>query len=117
MWEKEMKMACSAAMVAGRILKDLYGNISGISKKGEIDLVTEADVASEKAVIDVITSHFPDDMILSEEAGEQGEADRVWIIDPLDGTTNFAHMFPFFAVSIALQVKEEIVVGEFIILS
>ena len=112
MWKKEMETARRAAMEAGGILKELYGNIRRISKKGEIDLVTEADIASEKAVIDTITSDFPDDMILSEEAGEQGKkSERLWIVDPLDGTTNFAHTFPFFAVSIGFQVENEVVAG------
>ena len=112
MWQKEMETARRAAIEAGRILKELYGNLNSISKKGEIDLVTEADLASEKAVIDTISHDFPDDMILSEEAGEHGEkSDRLWIIDPLDGTTNFAHSYPFFGVSIALQVENETVLG------
>ena len=112
MWKKEIETARNAALDAGRILKDLFGNIHNISKKGDIDLVTEADLASEKAVIGAIKKDFPNDMILAEESGEQGEkSDRLWIIDPLDGTTNFAHSFPFFGVSIALQVKNEIVVG------
>ena len=112
MWKKEMETARNAAIDSGRILKGLYGNVREISKKGEIDLVTEADLMSEKAVINTICHHFPDDYILSEEAGEQGEkSDRMWIIDPLDGTTNFAHSFPFFCVSIALQVENKVVVG------
>lgn len=112
MWEKEMEAARSAAMESGRILKELYGNINSISKKGEIDLVTEADLMSEKTVINSITRVFPNDRILSEETGEHGEeSDRLWIVDPLDGTTNFAHSFPFFAVSIGLQVENEIVAG------
>ncbi|MBN2418060.1 MAG: inositol monophosphatase [Deltaproteobacteria bacterium] len=112
MWRKEMETAQRAAMEAGRILKGFYGNLKSISKKGEIDLVTEADLASEKAVIDIISRKFPDDMILAEESGEQGEkSDRLWIIDPLDGTTNFAHSFPFFAVSIGFQAGNEIVAG------
>jgi len=112
MWKKEMETVRRSANEAGGILKELYGNIRSISKKGEIDLVTEADFASEKAVIEVITSDFPDDMILSEEAGKKGnKSDRLWIIDPLDGTTNFAHSYPFFGVSIALQVKNEVVAG------
>ena len=112
MWKKEMETARSAATEAGRILKELYGNISSINKKGKIDLVTEADLASEKAVIDVVSHDFPDDMILAEESGETGrKSGRMWIVDPLDGTTNFAHSFPFFGVSIALQVKNEIAAG------
>ncbi|MEA2060786.1 MAG: inositol monophosphatase family protein [Thermodesulfobacteriota bacterium] len=112
MWKKEMNTARSAAMEAGKILKELYGNIRNISKKGKIDLVTEADLASEKAVIDIITRDFPDDMIIAEESGETGEiSDRQWIVDPLDGTTNFAHSFPFFGVSIAFQAEDELVAG------
>lgn len=112
MWDKEMETARSAAMKAGSVLKKLYGNISRISKKGEIDLVTEADLASEKVVIDEVKLDFPADMIISEEAGKQGDkSGRLWIIDPLDGTTNFAHSFPFFGVSIALQVENETVLG------
>ncbi len=112
MWQKEMETARRAAMEAGKILKELYGNINSITKKGEIDLVTEADLASEKAVIEIIKKDFPNDMILAEESGETGEkSDRMWIIDPLDGTTNFAHSFPFFGVSIAFQTRDEITAG------
>lgn len=112
MFKKERSTARRAALESGRILNELFGNISRISKKGEIDLVTDADIRSEKAVIDRITHNFPNDRILAEEGGEQGdESDRMWIIDPLDGTTNFAHSFPFFCVSIGLQVEKEIVLG------
>ena len=112
MWQKEMKTARRAAAEAGRILKDLYGNLSRISKKGEIDLVTEADLASEKAVIDAIGNDFPNDSILAEESGEHDKkSDRLWIVDPLDGTTNFAHCFPFFGVSIGFQAEKDLVAG------
>jgi myo-inositol-1(or 4)-monophosphatase len=112
MCKNEMTVARRAAQESGRILKELYGNVTSVSKKGEIDLVTEADLMSEKAVIDTITSVFPDDRIVTEETGVYGaESDRVWIVDPLDGTTNFAHSFPFFAVSIGFQVENEIVAG------
>lgn len=91
---------------------DLFGKDAGTRKKGEIDLVTDADIRSEEAVIKMIRDHFPQDSILAEESGEtKQDAERVWIIDPLDGTTNFAHSFPFFAVSIAFQVNKEIVLG------
>lgn len=112
MWKNEMKTARHAAMEAGRVLKEMYGNISSISKKGKIDLVTEADLMSEKTVIDIISGDFPNDALLCEEAGEKGESsDRLWIVDPLDGTTNFAHSFPFFGVSIAFRAGKEIVAG------
>jgi len=112
MWEKEIDIARKATNESGRILRELFGKVSGISKKGEIDLVTEADFESEKKILEIISQEFPDDRILAEETGESGDrSDRRWIIDPLDGTTNFAHMFPFFAVSIAFEAKGEIVIG------
>ncbi len=112
MYNKEMETARLAALEAGRIIKGFYGNLEEIRKKGRRALVTEADLLSEKAVVSAITKAFPDDMIIAEEGGEQGKrSDRVWIIDPLDGTTNFAHSFPFFAVSIGFMVSDEVVAG------
>jgi myo-inositol-1(or 4)-monophosphatase len=112
MWEKESIFARKAARSAGKVLLELFGNTSGARKKGEIDLVTDGDLRSEQLVVDMIRSRFPNDGILAEESGESHQdAERVWIIDPLDGTTNFAHSFPFFAVSIALEVQGEIVLG------
>lgn len=112
MWELELDVGREAARESGRILKDLFGNVRGISKKGEIDLVTEADFQSERKILDIIGRNFPEDCILAEESGESSNLrDRKWIIDPLDGTTNFTHMFPFFAVSIALEVKGERILG------
>jgi len=113
MWEKESTVTRQAAKEAGEILTGLFGKLKKIDKKGEIDLVTEADIRSEKAVLKVIRANFPGDGLLTEESGEiDNYSERLWLIDPLDGTTNYAHSFPFFAVSIALQVKGEIVVGQ-----
>jgi myo-inositol-1(or 4)-monophosphatase len=113
MWEKESAVTRQAAREAGEILTGLFGNLKNINKKGEIDLVTEADIRSETAILKVIRDNFPGDGFLTEESGEIGNnSERLWMIDPLDGTTNYAHSFPFFAVSIALQVKGEIVVGQ-----
>ncbi len=99
-------------MDAGVVLKERFGKSHEISKKGEIDLVTESDLAAETTVLKILRDCFPDDNILSEEAGNQDIiSPRTWIVDPLDGTTNFAHGFPFFAVSIALEVRKEIVLG------
>ena len=90
---------------------NLVGKTS-IRKKGEIDLVTEADIGSEKSIIKVIREHFPDHAILAEETGHTAHhAEFEWIIDPLDGTTNFAHQIPHYAISIAFAVQKEIVVG------
>lgn len=102
----------AAAYEGGGILRSCLGNLSSIGKKGAIDLVTEADLGSEKQIIQTIRSRFPDHAVLAEESGENpGEPDCQWIIDPLDGTTNYAHQIPIFAVSIAFSYREEVVVG------
>jgi myo-inositol-1(or 4)-monophosphatase len=112
MWENESAVARRAAGDAGKILTGLFGKLKNIDKKGDIDLVTEADIRSEKVILDIIRENFPEDSILAEESGETDNySERLWMIDPLDGTTNYAHSFQFFAVSIALQVKGEIVLG------
>ena len=112
MWEKELIIARQAAQEAGKIINLLFGRVNRIRKKGEIDLVTEADLQAEKIILDIITRNFPQDSIVTEEAGEYNHLpERVWLIDPLDGTTNFAHNFPFFSVSIALEIEKEVVLG------
>ncbi len=99
-----------AVMAARRAGDTLIRNLVKVHKlkveqKGHNDYVSEADYAAERAVIDTIHKHYPDHAILAEETGAQGESDTVWIIDPLDGTTNYLHGFPVFAVSIAVQHK------------
>jgi myo-inositol-1(or 4)-monophosphatase len=112
MWELEAELAGEAAREAGREILELLGKKTRVIMKGEIDPVTEADLRSEKAILDFIGRRFPGDSILTEEAGERKrDPERQWIIDPLDGTVNFAHGFPMFAVSIALQAHGEIVAG------
>jgi myo-inositol-1(or 4)-monophosphatase len=112
MYENEGVIAARAARSAGEILKEKFGKVQNIVKKGEIDLVTEADLAAEEVILEILRNHFPKDHILSEEAGTRdGSSGRTWIVDPLDGTTNFAHGFPLFGVSIALEVNKEIVLG------
>ena len=96
--------ATNAALKAGSVLQNLYGKTHCIHHKGAIDLVTEADLAAEEAILKVLhkDSHAAD--ILTEESSPSCDPDSsraVWIIDPLDGTTNFAHNFPWFGVSIA----------------
>ncbi|MCH7853779.1 MAG: inositol monophosphatase [Proteobacteria bacterium] len=76
-----------------------------VEQKGHNDFVSEADRIAEKAVIDMIHKHYPDHAILAEESGASGESDYLWVIDPLDGTTNFLHGFPVFCVSVALLHK------------
>lgn len=79
-----------------------------IDRKSRNDFVSDADRIAEKAVIDTIKKHYPDHAILAEESGSQGDSDYVWVIDPLDGTTNFLHRFPVFCVSVALIHKGRI---------
>ncbi|MBW1900293.1 MAG: inositol monophosphatase [Deltaproteobacteria bacterium] len=112
MWQKELNAAKEAAKTAGIILSRLFGQVSHITKKGDIDLVTEADFQAEQTILEILRLKFPQDNILAEEAGGQEHTSkRTWLIDPLDGTTNFVHGFPFFAVSIALEVEKELVLG------
>jgi myo-inositol-1(or 4)-monophosphatase len=82
-----------------------------VKSKAENEYVTQADHAAEEAVIDTIRERYPDHAFLAEERGEVGESEFVWIIDPLDGTTNFIHGFPVFAVSVALRIKGRLELG------
>ena len=98
----------------GKILLEKFGRKINISKKGEIDLVTEADLASEKFIIEKIKSYYPKHSILAEESGEAvliGDSKWKWIIDPLDGTTNYAHGYPCFCVTLAVEFDDKIVIG------
>ena len=79
-----------------------------VDVKARNDFVSDADRIAERAVIDEIQKHYPEHAILAEESGQQGDSDYVWVIDPLDGTTNFLHRFPVFAVSIAVLHKGRI---------
>jgi len=98
--------------MAGHILNSYYGKLSGYEMKGGVDLVTVADKAVEDAVINKILDIFPDDSILAEESGTRnGSNEYTWIIDPLDGTTNFAHSYPFFGFSCAIQRGNTTIAG------
>jgi myo-inositol-1(or 4)-monophosphatase len=100
--EKIKQIGIRAAYQSGEVLKRYFGNLQAVIKKGKIDLVTQADIESEKVIIEIIRSAFPDHSILAEESGPiAGRPEACWIIDPLDGTTNFAHGLGIFAVSIA----------------
>ena len=111
-WKKELAVAREATKAAGEVLSRMYGQVSHIVKKGDIDLVTEADLEAEKVILEILHHNFPQDNILSEEIGKfEGVSNRTWLVDPLDGTTNFAHGFPFFSISIAFEIEKEIVLG------
>ena len=102
-----LDVATEAALAAGAILQNYWGNLEEVREKGRPgDLITEADGAAEAEVLKVLTRHFPDHQVLAEESGQQGDGSSafLWAIDPLDGTTNYAHQFPFFATSIGLLV-------------
>jgi len=103
---------------AGRILVERQGRALQVSNKGDIDLVTEADLASEKLIIERVRSYYPRHAILAEESGASdgaiiaaGKSEWRWIIDPLDGTTNYAHGYPCYCVSIALERAGRIEIG------
>jgi len=109
-----LNFAIETAREAGQILLEKFGRKINISKKGDINLVTEADLATEKHIIGKIRSHYPKHSILAEESGDAIVIDDSvwkWIIDPLDGTTNYAHGYPCFCVTLALEHNGEIVVG------
>ena len=112
-----LNFAIQTAREAGAILADRLGRALTVSNKGDIDLVTEADLASEKLIIERIRSHYPRHAILAEESGasapegREPESEWLWIIDPLDGTTNYAHGYPCFCVSMGLQHKGRMEVG------
>lgn len=109
---KYMKVAIRAAYASGLLIKRSVGKVSKISYKGKDNIVTDVDKASEKLIIRMLLDAFPCHSILSEEDDpiDSGSEYR-WVIDPIDGTTNFAHAFPFFCVSIALEKLGDIILG------
>lgn len=112
--DKLLVTAIQAALHAGEILRKGFGNQCEISyKPGVYNLVTQYDHAAEKAIIDMIRLEFPHHSFIAEESGVSHfeNAPVVWVIDPLDGTTNFAHGIPLFAVSIAAMVNQQVQVG------
>jgi len=103
----------SISIKAGEILNNSFGKIHDIKDKSSaIDLCTNADIESEKFITESILKKFPDHSIIAEEGYEkQTKSDFKWVIDPLDGTTNYVHNLPIFSVSIGLQYKEETILG------
>lgn len=106
------RVGIAAAYQGAQVLRAHFGKRVAIKKKGAIDLVTEADTRSEERIIQTIRSQFPDHSILAEESGANTCAEEhLWLIDPLDGTTNYAHQLPLYAVSIAFSRNGQINVG------
>ncbi|MGI8657907.1 MAG: inositol monophosphatase family protein [Candidatus Limnocylindria bacterium] len=118
-WADELAFTTDLARRAGAILTDSYERLERIDYKSKRDVVTNADYASERLVIDAIKSRYPDDAILAEESGEHAGVlrddgshnGRTWVIDPLDGTVNYANGIPYYCVSIGLVVDDVPAVG------
>jgi len=110
---KELKVGIDAAKTAAKIIQKYYGRHISIQHKGEINLVTEVDVLAQKMIVKIIHKTFKNDAILAEESGlsKTADAPRRWIVDPIDGTTNFAHGYPKYCVSIAFEEAGELRCG------
>ena len=115
MVESPRTVAISAACEAGGILRDMIGRIRHVRYKGAVDLVTEADELSERHIMNRLRESFPEYQILAEESSRTASANGVipgrWIVDPLDGTVNYAHGYPIFAASIALEISGIVELG------
>jgi myo-inositol-1(or 4)-monophosphatase len=111
-WNILLRAAQGAARRAGTLLRENIDEANQVYFKGEVNLVTDCDNLAQKMIVEDIAGLFPEHDILAEEgfSREKGSAFQ-WIIDPLDGTTNFAHHFPVFCVSIGLKLEEEVVLG------
>ncbi len=110
--ERVREVGIGAARQAGEILRNRIDSIQEIRHKGVVDLVTDVDLQSEREVCDTLLSAFPTHSILAEEGGARaGDVRYRWIIDPLDGTTNYAHGFPLFCVSIGFEVDGRLTFG------
>ena len=107
MTKSYLEAAVEVAQEAGKILREEYDRPPQIRYKGDVDLVTQADRRSEEAIVARLAKYFPDHSVAAEEGlGKDRESEFVWHVDPLDGTTNFAHGYPCFCVSIALTQRD-----------
>lgn len=106
------EIARTAAEAGGQVLRETWAGPRQVQHKGAVDLVTDADLAAEHSVLAVIRSRCPEDTVVTEERGATpGRSERRWIVDPLDGTTNFAHGNPHVGVSVAVEVDGGVLVG------
>src|SRR5713101_8552095 len=107
-----LETSASIAREAGALVNTFYERRIGYELKGDYDLVTEADRASEKLVVERLRNHFPSHGIVAEEGGgHESPSEYRWYVDPLDGTTNFAHGFPVYNVTLALERAGELIAG------
>jgi len=105
-------VATDAALKAGRMLRENIHGLLEITSKGDINLVTEMDMHSERMIVKMLRVAFPDHSIVAEDEAKLSNASgHTWIIDPLDGTTNYAHGYPCFAVSIVLRHEDYVILG------
>ena len=109
---KFIDLATQSALEAGKVLLGYFGKIDKYELKSPKSVLTEADTAAEELIINKIKSVYPDHGFLAEESGRtNNNSEYIWIIDPLDGTTNFAHAYPFFSISIALEINGVLELG------
>jgi myo-inositol-1(or 4)-monophosphatase len=118
--DNELKSAMAAAREAGKVVRASYATLTegDVTEKAANDMVTTVDIESQRIIVGAIRDRFPDDYIIAEEnlapevnAGRDPDGSRRWYIDPLDGTTNYIHGYPMFAVSIALEIDRRMMVG------
>ncbi len=110
-WSPFTLHALRAAGAAGEIQRGLFGRLTRVDYKGWHDPVTEADRSSEEAIVSILRDAFPDHAFLGEEGGARGAGAYTWLIDPLDGTHNYARAFPWFGISIALRHNAQLLAG------
>ena len=107
-----LNFAIRVAQDAGRLLRDRVGTRIDVAHKGAINIVTDVDIASERLIREAIATQYPRHQVLAEEGGlDESSSEYRWVIDPLDGTTNYAHGYPVFCVSIALEYQGETILG------
>jgi myo-inositol-1(or 4)-monophosphatase len=107
-----LEVAQLAARAAGDILRERYPQTREVRSKGRRDIVTDADFAAQQTIVELIRKHYPDAAILSEEGIDPPpEADLIWVVDPLDGTTNYARRFPIFSTSIGVVQHRRPIAG------
>ncbi|PZR61698.1 MAG: inositol monophosphatase [Chloroflexi bacterium] len=115
-WAAELEFAVGVARRAGTLLTESYERVQRIDYKSARDVVTDVDFRSEALILEAIRDQYPADGILAEESGRHrgsagGRSDRTWVIDPLDGTVNYANGIPYYCVSIGLAVGDSVALG------
>ena len=106
------ELAAEVARAGGAVLRESFGRVRSIQFKGEVDLVTEVDVRAERTIVGLIRERFPTHQVLAEEGSRGGDdPTHRWIVDPLDGTTNYAHGLPIFCVSVAYELEGQVAVA------